>query len=318
MIESRTLMDDPATNPHTLDELLEGLAAPDDHGAAAPRLRGRVRLAQGRLRATSSSASPGFVHDGHSLRGRRRAPRRGRARGQARASPSVGRPAGRRRRPPARARRRPRPAPRATRAPALQVVGITGTNGKTTTAYLLDSILRAAGRTTGLDRHRRDADRRGAPARGPHDARVRGPAGAARRDGRGRSATPRSWRSRRTRSTCTGSTRSGSPSPRSRTSRRTTWTTTATSRSTSTSSAGSSRSSVRGSAVVYIDDEAGSSLAAELKAAGAIPVLTVGRDPAADVRASDETPRPAVHDVHAARRRRVRRGGRSRSRARST
>lgn len=32
----------------------------------------------------------------------------------------------------------------------LQVVGITGTNGKTTTAYLLDAILSAAGRTTGL------------------------------------------------------------------------------------------------------------------------------------------------------------------------
>jgi UDP-N-acetylmuramoyl-L-alanyl-D-glutamate--2,6-diaminopimelate ligase len=33
---------------------------------------------------------------------------------------------------------------------ALSVVGITGTNGKTTTAYLLASILRAAGRTTGV------------------------------------------------------------------------------------------------------------------------------------------------------------------------
>ncbi len=30
------------------------------------------------------------------------------------------------------------------------VVGITGTNGKTTTAYLVDSIMRAAGRTTGI------------------------------------------------------------------------------------------------------------------------------------------------------------------------
>lgn len=33
---------------------------------------------------------------------------------------------------------------------ALDVVGITGTNGKTTTAYVLDSILREDGRTTGL------------------------------------------------------------------------------------------------------------------------------------------------------------------------
>lgn len=33
---------------------------------------------------------------------------------------------------------------------SLDIVGITGTNGKTTTTYLLDSILRAAGRTTGI------------------------------------------------------------------------------------------------------------------------------------------------------------------------
>lgn len=33
---------------------------------------------------------------------------------------------------------------------ALEVVGITGTNGKTTSCYLLDSILRGAGRITGL------------------------------------------------------------------------------------------------------------------------------------------------------------------------
>jgi UDP-N-acetylmuramoyl-L-alanyl-D-glutamate--2,6-diaminopimelate ligase len=32
----------------------------------------------------------------------------------------------------------------------LKLVGVTGTNGKTTTAFLVDSILRAAGRTTGL------------------------------------------------------------------------------------------------------------------------------------------------------------------------
>ena len=35
-------------------------------------------------------------------------------------------------------------------ANALQLVGVTGTNGKTTTTYLIDSILRAAGRKTGL------------------------------------------------------------------------------------------------------------------------------------------------------------------------
>ncbi|MGH9737553.1 MAG: UDP-N-acetylmuramoyl-L-alanyl-D-glutamate--2,6-diaminopimelate ligase [Candidatus Acidiferrales bacterium] len=35
-------------------------------------------------------------------------------------------------------------------ADALKLVGVTGTNGKTTTTYLIDSILHAAGRTTGL------------------------------------------------------------------------------------------------------------------------------------------------------------------------
>lgn len=35
-------------------------------------------------------------------------------------------------------------------AQALQLAGITGTNGKTTTSFLLDSILRAAGHSTGL------------------------------------------------------------------------------------------------------------------------------------------------------------------------
>jgi UDP-N-acetylmuramoyl-L-alanyl-D-glutamate--2,6-diaminopimelate ligase len=35
-------------------------------------------------------------------------------------------------------------------ADALRLVGVTGTNGKTTTAYLIDSILRAAGHVTGL------------------------------------------------------------------------------------------------------------------------------------------------------------------------
>ena len=41
----------------------------------------------------------------------------------------------------------------ATRAATLTVVGITGTNGKTTTTHLLASILRAAGRPTDRDRH---------------------------------------------------------------------------------------------------------------------------------------------------------------------
>ena len=32
----------------------------------------------------------------------------------------------------------------------LALVGVTGTNGKTSTTYLIESILRAAGRTVGL------------------------------------------------------------------------------------------------------------------------------------------------------------------------
>jgi len=32
------------------------------------------------------------------------------------------------------------------------LTGITGTNGKTTTAYLIDSVLRASGHTTAMDR----------------------------------------------------------------------------------------------------------------------------------------------------------------------
>ena len=32
----------------------------------------------------------------------------------------------------------------------LSLTGITGTNGKTTTAYLIDSVLRAAGKTTAM------------------------------------------------------------------------------------------------------------------------------------------------------------------------
>ncbi|MGB6525561.1 MAG: Mur ligase family protein, partial [Candidatus Acidiferrales bacterium] len=35
-------------------------------------------------------------------------------------------------------------------AKGLELVGVTGTNGKTTTTYLIDSILRAAGKKTGL------------------------------------------------------------------------------------------------------------------------------------------------------------------------
>ena len=41
----------------------------------------------------------------------------------------------------------------------LTMIGITGTNGKTTTAYLLESALRALGAADRTHRHRRDAHR---------------------------------------------------------------------------------------------------------------------------------------------------------------
>ena len=75
----------------------------------------------------------------------------------------------------------------------LAVIGITGTNGKTTTAYLVEAGLAAAGMGTGPDRHRADPHprprrRRHADGdRGPeraHHPRGAGAARAARRDGR--------------------------------------------------------------------------------------------------------------------------------------
>ena len=72
----------------------------------------------------------------------------------------------------------------------LTLVGITGTNGKTTTAYLLASILDAAGLrcgrigTVGLP-HREPRVRVG-----PHDARGARPAADAARDGRAAAAAP--------------------------------------------------------------------------------------------------------------------------------
>ena len=54
------------------------------------------------------------------------------------------------------------PARRSARSPlgfygdpsqALRVLGVTGTNGKTTTTYLLEAIARAHGDRTGRDRH---------------------------------------------------------------------------------------------------------------------------------------------------------------------
>ena len=104
----------------------------------------------------------------------------------------------------------------------LAVVGVTGTSGKTTTTYLLEAGLRAAGRAVGLDRHDRPAyQRRRRPQRADHarGARAAGPAcgdGRARRRHRGdggvqpradaRPRRRRAFRGRRLSPTCPATT----------------------------------------------------------------------------------------------------------------
>ena len=68
----------------------------------------------------------------------------------------------------------------------MRVVGITGTNGKTTTAYLLASIFEAAGIRCGVLGTVALPDRRRGARGDAHDARGAGRAGAAARDGRPR------------------------------------------------------------------------------------------------------------------------------------
>ena len=124
----------------------------------------------------------------------------------------------------------------------LTVIGITGTNGKTTTAYLVEAGLAAAGLGTGLigtvqTRTRgRDAD--GTPTVTALPERPHHPGGARAARPAGRrwprpGSRPWSWRSPATRSCSAGSAASGSPPPASPTSAATTWTSTATSRTTS-------------------------------------------------------------------------------------
>ena len=118
----------------------------------------------------------------------------------------------------------------------LTVVGVTGTNGKTTTTHLLRPVFEAAGSTRRGDRHAlRTAGRPADHARRP---RAAGPAGRAARP-RGRRRWP--WRCRATASPCTGSTAPASPPPGSPTSARTTSTSTARWRRTSRPRRGCSR-----------------------------------------------------------------------------
>ena len=72
---------------------------------------------------------------------------------------------------------------------AMRVLGVTGTNGKTSTTYLLEAIARARRRPGGRDRHGRGAHRRRGRPAAAHDARGDRSAGAARADARPRRST---------------------------------------------------------------------------------------------------------------------------------
>ena len=148
MIESRGIMDHPEVPDHRrLDELLESVAAPQS--AVPPIAVSGIAYDSRSVRPGDAFfCIPGFAHDGHAFAPK--AVARGavalvvkrplsdlgcpqvvvddpRAALASAASRFYGRP-----------------------SESLRVVGITGTNGKTTTAHLLDAVLRAAGLTTGV------------------------------------------------------------------------------------------------------------------------------------------------------------------------
>ena len=89
---------------------------------------------------------------------------------------------------PGRSRPRRRPGVPATHRRHLGVVGITGTDGKTTTAYLVRAVLEAAGRRAGLAGHDRRHRRRPQPRQRRAHQHPRGPraAGPPRRHARRR------------------------------------------------------------------------------------------------------------------------------------
>ena len=189
--------------PLTLATLLHAVAArapfPGVAGLAVPaamrRERGagdRLRLARGVAaarcsspcagstptarpsRATRSRAAPSLVVAGRAGAGRRHG--------------AVA--AGRRRAPRARGARRE--FSRRSRATSCALVGITGTNGKTTTTYLLAADLRGGRRALRPHRHHRLSRRRSGARGGPHDARGARPAAPAARDGRRAAPAPAS------------------------------------------------------------------------------------------------------------------------------
>ena len=202
----------------------------DRRRRGARRPRRLVRDASYDSRATSRRAAlffciPGDVVGRARLRRSRRSTRAPRAlvveRPLAVAAPQVRRPLG-----PRGDRSDGRRAVRAPGRRRLTLVGVTGTNGKTTITYLLEAVFRAAGWTARRDRHDRPRiDGEPAPLahttpEAPDLHRAPGPDACRRACARSR------WRSRRTRSRSTGSTGSWSTSRCSRTCPRTIWTST--------------------------------------------------------------------------------------------
>ena len=189
----------------TLRDLLAGAGLEPRRGGARRRDHGARLPQRERHRARSFFASPASRADGHDFAPDAVAARRRRARLRAPARPRRA-GGGRRRRPGARWRRS-RPPSTATRRAELRVVGVTGTNGKTTTAFLVRHILEAAGIQTGLlgtvGRWSAAAARRSCA---PRPRRSTSSARSARCSRR--AMRPARWRSPRTRSRCTGRTRS--------------------------------------------------------------------------------------------------------------
>ena len=145
----------------------------------------------------------------------------------------------------------------------LLLIGVTGTSGKTTSTFLLESGLRAAGYRTGLIGGVADPDRRPDAAQRADHAGGHRPAGPAGRDGRARGAGRRRWRCPATRWPWAGSRAPATTSRYSPTCPRTTWTSTPAWTTTSRPRPSCSRPGYAGAGVVNIDDPRGRELAAE-------------------------------------------------------